>query len=123
MMFGPPDSGEAAKGGHTEQSMAWGIKRFSNDDLRQKFVDMTVPQAQKLGLALPDPDLAYDEETGHWRHGPIDWDEFWRVLKGDGPCNAERIAHRWRAHEDGAWVREAANAFAAKHRERQGSAA
>jgi ring-1,2-phenylacetyl-CoA epoxidase subunit PaaA len=123
MMFGPPDSGEAAKGGHTEQSMAWGIKRFSNDDLRQKFVDMTVPQAQKLGLTLPDPDLRWDEETGHWQYGPIDWDEFWRVLKGDGPCNAERIAHRRRAHEDGAWVREAANAFAAKHRERQESAA
>jgi ring-1,2-phenylacetyl-CoA epoxidase subunit PaaA len=123
MMFGPPDSGEAAKGGHTEQSMAWGIKRFSNDDLRQKFVDMTVPQAQKLGLNLPDPDLRWDEGTGHWRYGPIDWDEFWRVLKGDGPCNAERIAHRRRAHADGAWVREAANAFAAKHRERQGSAA
>jgi ring-1,2-phenylacetyl-CoA epoxidase subunit PaaA len=123
MMFGPPDSGEAAKGGHTEQSMAWGIKRFSNDDLRQKFVDMTVPQAQKLGLTLPDPDLRWDEETGHWQYGPIDWDEFWRVLKGDGPCNAERIAHRRRAHEDGAWVREAANAFAARHRERQESAA
>src|SRR5512138_2382364 len=108
MMFGPPDSGEAAKGGHTEQSMAWGIKRFSNDDLRQKFVDMTVPQAQKLGLTLPDPDLRWNDERGHWDFGAIDWDEFWRVLKGDGPCNAERIAHRVKAHEDGAWVREAA---------------
>lgn len=118
-MFGPPDTGEAAKGGHTEQSMAWGIKRFSNDDLRQKFVDMTVPQAQKLGLTLPDPELRWNEERGHWDFGQIDWDEFWRVLRGDGPCNAERIAHRRRAHEDGAWVREAANAYAAKQASKQ----
>ncbi len=114
MMFGPPDTGEAAQGGHTAQSMAWGIKRFSNDDLRQKFVDMTVPQAMRLGLTLPDPDLTWNEERGHWDFGPIDWDEFWRVLKGDGPCNAERIAHRRRAHDEGAWVREAATAYAAK---------
>ncbi len=114
-MFGPPDTGAAAaKGGHTEQSMAWGIKRFANDELRQKFVDMTVPQAQKLGLTLPDPDLRWNEERGHWDFGPVDWDEFWRVLRGDGPCNAERIAHRRKAHDDGAWVREAANAHAAK---------
>jgi ring-1,2-phenylacetyl-CoA epoxidase subunit PaaA len=125
MMFGPPDTGEAAKGGHTEQSMAWGIKRFSNDDLRQKFVDMMVPQAQRLGLELPDPQLRWNDERGHWDFGPIDWDEFWRVLKGDGPCNAERLAHRRAAHAEGAWVREAANAYAAKHaaREGQGSAA
>ena len=115
MMFGPPDTGEAAAtGGHTEQSMAWGIKRFSNDDLRQKFVDMMVLQADKLGLTLPDPDLRWNEERGHWDYGPIDWDEFWRVLRGDGPCNAERIEHRRGAHEEGAWVREAANAYAAK---------
>ncbi|MGW5241329.1 1,2-phenylacetyl-CoA epoxidase subunit PaaA [Monashia sp. NPDC004114] len=114
-MFGPPDTGEAAKGGHTEQSMAWGIKRFSNDDLRQKFVDMTVPQAEKLGVTLPDPDIWWNEERGHYDFGEIDWDEFWRVLRGDGPCNAERIAHRRKAHDDGAWVREAANAYAAKH--------
>ncbi|GAB3059653.1 1,2-phenylacetyl-CoA epoxidase subunit A [Intrasporangium mesophilum] len=114
-MFGPPDTGEAAKGGHTEQSMAWGIKRFSNDDLRQKFVDMTVPQAEKLGVTLPDPDIRWNEERGHYDFGEIDWDEFWRVLRGDGPCNAERIAHRRKAHDDGAWVREAANAYAAKH--------
>ena len=117
-MFGPPDTGDAgddgAKGGHTEQSMAWGIKRFANDELRQKFVDMTVPQAQKLGLTLPDPDLRWNEERGHWDFGEIDWDEFWRVLRGDGPCNAERITHRRKAHDDGAWVREAANAHAAK---------
>jgi ring-1,2-phenylacetyl-CoA epoxidase subunit PaaA len=125
MMFGPPDTGEAAKGGHTEQSMAWGIKRFSNDDLRQKFIDMMVLQADKLGLTLPDPDLRWNEERGHWDFGEVDWDEFWRVLRGDGPCNAERIEHRRRAHDEGAWVREAANAYAAKQsdRERQGSAA
>ncbi|WP_374969810.1 1,2-phenylacetyl-CoA epoxidase subunit PaaA [Terrabacter sp. BE26] len=113
-MFGPPDTGEAAKGGHTEQSMAWGIKRFSNDDLRQKFVDMMVPQAERLGIVLPDPELRWNEERGHYDFGEIDWDEFWRVLRGDGACNAGRIAHRRRAHEDGAWVREAANAYAAK---------
>jgi ring-1,2-phenylacetyl-CoA epoxidase subunit PaaA len=95
--------------------MAWGIKRFSNDELRQRFVDMTVPQAQKLGLTLPDPDLRYDSESGHWRFGEIDWSEFKRVLSGDGPCNAQGIAHRRKAHEDGAWVREAASAYAAKH--------
>ncbi|GAA1162447.1 1,2-phenylacetyl-CoA epoxidase subunit PaaA [Ornithinicoccus hortensis] len=123
MMFGPPDSGEQAKGGHTAQNMAWGIKRFTNDDLRQKFVDMTVPQAQKLGLTLPDPDLTYNEETGHWDFGPIDWDEFWRVLGGDGPCNAERISHRKAAHDEGAWVREAAVAYADKQAARAGAAA
>ncbi len=127
MMFGPPDTGEAATGGHTAQSMAWGIKRFSNDDLRQRFVDMTVPQAEKLGLRMPDPDLAWNAESGHWEHGPIDWGEFRRVLGGDGACNAQRLAHRVRAHEDGAWVREAAVAYAAKHADgrsrRKGSAA
>ena len=112
MMFGPPDSGEAASKGHTAQNMAWGIKRFSNDDLRQKFVDMTVPQAEKLGITLPDPDLRWNEERGHWDFGEIDWEEFWRVLKGDGPCNTQRIATRLRAHEEGAWVREAAVTYA-----------
>jgi ring-1,2-phenylacetyl-CoA epoxidase subunit PaaA len=114
MMFGPPDTGEAAKGTHTEQSMAWGIKRFTNDELRQRFVDMTVPQAEKLGLTPPDPELQWDEASGHWRFGEIDWTEFRRVLKGDGPCNAERIAFRRKAHEDGEWVREAATAYAAR---------
>jgi ring-1,2-phenylacetyl-CoA epoxidase subunit PaaA len=115
MMFGPPDTGEAATtGGHTEQSMAWGIKRFSNDALRQRFVDMTVAQAQKIGLTLPDPDLRFNQESGHWDFGAIDWSELWRVIKGDGPCNAERIEHRLGAHHEGAWVREAANAYADK---------
>ena len=94
------------------------IKRFSNDDLRQKFVDMTVPQADKLGLVLPDPDLRWNEERGHYDFGEIDWDEFWRVLKGDGACNSQRMAHRVGAHEEGAWVREAATAYAGKQAER-----
>ena len=111
MMFGPPDD----ESPNSAQSMAWGIKRFSNDELRQKFVDMTVPQARVLGLDLPDPDLQLDPLTGHYRFGPIDWDEFTRVVKGGGPCNEQRIAHRVAAHEEGAWVRAAATAYAAKH--------
>jgi ring-1,2-phenylacetyl-CoA epoxidase subunit PaaA len=111
MMFGPPDD----ESPNSAQSMEWGIKRFSNDELRQKFVDMTVPQAGVLGLTLPDPHLHLDEASGHWRYGPIDWDEFYRVVKGHGPCNEQRLAHRVRAHEEGAWVRDAAAAYAAKH--------
>jgi ring-1,2-phenylacetyl-CoA epoxidase subunit PaaA len=119
-MFGPPDTDST----HSEQSMAWKIKRFSNDDLRQRFVDMCVPQAEVLGIRLPDPDLRWNAERGHYDFGEIDWDEFWRVLRGDGPCNAERIEHRRRAHDEGAWVREAATAYAAKQAStRQGSAA
>ncbi len=114
MMFGPHDSGEAANHGHTAQSMAWGIKRFSNDELRQKFVDMMVQQADRLGVRIPDPDLRWDEERQQHDFGAIDWSEFKAVLAGDGACNAERIAHRRRAHEDGAWVREAALAHARK---------
>jgi ring-1,2-phenylacetyl-CoA epoxidase subunit PaaA len=94
--------------------MAWKIKRHSNDELRQRFVDMTVPQAAKLGVTLPDPELAWDASTGHHRFGEPDWDELKRVISGDGPCNAERVAVRRAAHEDGAWVREAALAFAAR---------
>ncbi|MGN6330274.1 MAG: 1,2-phenylacetyl-CoA epoxidase subunit PaaA [Motilibacteraceae bacterium] len=111
MMFGPPD----AESKHSAQSMAWGIKRFSNDELRQRFVDITVPQAEFLGLTVPDPDLSLDAESGHYRYGEIDWDEFARVVRGDGPCNRQRIANRRKAHQDGAWVREAAAAHAAKH--------
>jgi ring-1,2-phenylacetyl-CoA epoxidase subunit PaaA len=114
MMFGPPDD----QSPNTAQSMAWRIKRFSNDELRQKFVDMTVPQSEVLGLTLPDPDLRLDAETGHYVFGEIDWSEFFSVLKGNGPCNAQRAAHRRQAHEDGAWVREAAQAYAAKQAER-----
>ena len=113
MMFGPPD-GESA---HGDQSTRWKIKRFSNDELRRKFVDATVPQAQYLGLSLPDPDLKF--EDGHWRHGPIDWEEFRQVLAGNGPCNRERLAARRKSHAEGAWVREAAAAFAAKQAERK----
>jgi ring-1,2-phenylacetyl-CoA epoxidase subunit PaaA len=110
MMFGPPDEASS----NTERSMAWRIKRHTNDELRQRFVDMTVPQAEKLGVTLPDPVLAWNPERGHYDFGEIDWDEFWQVVGGNGPCNAARIAHRRTAHDDGAWVREAAAAFAAK---------
>ena len=110
MMFGPPD----ADSPNTEQSMAWGIKRDTNDELRQKFVDMTVPQAEALGVTLPDPDLVWNEERGRHDFGQPDWDEFYTVVKGGGPCNSQRIAHRRKAHEDGSWVREAAVAFAAR---------
>jgi ring-1,2-phenylacetyl-CoA epoxidase subunit PaaA len=114
MMFGPADSGEAATQGHTAQSMAWGIKRFSNDELRQRFVDMTVPQAEALGLTLPDPELRWNDERGHYDFGEIDFTELFEVIKGNGPCNQQRMAHRVKAHEDGAWVREAAAAYAEK---------
>ncbi|MFC5285970.1 1,2-phenylacetyl-CoA epoxidase subunit PaaA [Actinokineospora guangxiensis] len=110
MMFGPSDTEST----NTEQSMKWRIKRHTNDELRQKFVDMTVPQAAKLGVTLPDPDLKWNPERGHHDFGEIDWTEFWQVVHGDGPCNAQRVEHRRKAHEDGAWVREAAAAYAAK---------
>ncbi len=115
MMFGPADEEST----HSQQSMAWKIKRHSNDDLRQKFVDMSVPQAEALGLTLPDPELQWNVERGHYDFGPIDWDEFWRVVKGDGPCNRQRLDTRVRAHEEGAWVREAATAYAEKRRARE----
>jgi ring-1,2-phenylacetyl-CoA epoxidase subunit PaaA len=112
MMFGPPDD----QSPNSAQSMAWKIKRFSNDDLRQKFVDMTVPQSEVLGLSLPDPDLRKDDSTGHYVFGEIDWSEFFEILKGNGPCNAARIENRRRAHDEGAWVRDAATAYADKQR-------
>ena len=111
MMFGPPDDDSP----NSAQSMAWGIKRFSNDDLRQRFVDMTVPQSEALGLTLPDPEIRWNEERGHYDFGEIDFTELFEVVKGNGPCNAERMAHKVTAHENGAWVREAAAAYAAKH--------
>jgi ring-1,2-phenylacetyl-CoA epoxidase subunit PaaA len=110
MMFGPSDSDSK----HTAQSMRWKIKRFSNDELRQKFVDSTVPQAEFLGLAVPDPELRREAGSDHYRFGPIDWSEFQAVLKGNGPCNRERLAARRQAHDAGAWVREAAAAYARK---------
>ncbi len=112
MMFGPPD-GESQ---HSDASARWKIKRFSNDGLRQKFIDATVPQAHYLGLAVPDPELRFDEASGHWHSGPIDWEEFRRVLAGGGVCNRDRLEARRRAHEEGAWVREAALAYAARQR-------
>jgi ring-1,2-phenylacetyl-CoA epoxidase subunit PaaA len=119
MMFGPHDS----ESKHSEQSARWGIKRISNDDLRQKFVDATVPQAQVLGVTLPDPKLAWNEARGHWDFGEIDWNEFWSVVNGHGQCNRERLAARVKAHGDGAWVREAALAYAEKQARRARAAA
>ena len=115
MMFGPND----AESPNTKQSMAWNIKRFTNDELRQRFVDMSVPQAELLGITIPDPDLKLNEETGNYSSGEINWDEFWQVVKGHGPCNKDRLAARVKAHEDGAWVREAAMAYAEKQAIRQ----
>jgi ring-1,2-phenylacetyl-CoA epoxidase subunit PaaA len=109
-MFGPPDADST----HSEQSMAWRIKRFSNDELRQRFVDMCVPQAEVLGLRIPDPDLQFDAERGGYAYTQPDFAELMQVIKGDGPCNRQRMAHRRAAHADGAWVREAAAAHAAK---------
>ena len=114
MMFGPND----AESKHTAQSMKWKIKRSTNDELRQLFIDVTVPQAEMIGLTIPDKDLKFNKETGHYESGPINWDEFWEVVKGNGPCNKERVDDRRKAKEDGAWVREAALAFAKKRKER-----
>ena len=114
MMFGPND----AESTHTAQSMAWKIKRNTNDELRQMFVDATVPQAELIGLKIPDNDLKFNEETGHYDFGEINWDEFWQVVKGYGHCNNERVAARKKAKEDGAWVREAANVYAEKRARR-----
>ena len=112
MMFGPPDS----ESKNTDQSTLWKIKRFTNDELRQKFVDATVPQAEFLGLTIPDPDLKWNEDKQGYDSGPIDWDEFWRVVKGKGPMNRQRVETRQKAWDDGAWVREAALAHAEKRR-------
>ncbi|AGF73723.1 1,2-phenylacetyl-CoA epoxidase subunit PaaA [Corynebacterium halotolerans] len=110
-MFGPPDEDSP----NSRQSMAWNIKRFSNDELRQRFVDMIVPQAEALGLHFEDPDLKWNEERGHYDYGELDWDEFKSVIKGNGPCNAQRMQRRRQAFDEGAWVREAAAAFATRH--------
>ncbi|RKW71380.1 1,2-phenylacetyl-CoA epoxidase subunit PaaA [Galactobacter caseinivorans] len=110
MMFGPPDDASP----NSTQSMEWHIKRFSNDDLRQRFVGMIAEQVKVLGLTLPDPELRFDEDSKKWIHKELDWVEFMDVIKGNGPCNAQRLERRREAHEDGAWVREAAAAYAAK---------
>jgi len=112
MMFGPND----AESKHTAQSMNWKIKRSTNDELRQLFVDVTVPQAEMIGLTIPDKDLKLNKETGHYETGEINWAEFWEVVKGNGPCNKERVDARRKAKEDGMWVREAALAFAEKRK-------
>ena len=112
MMFGPSDK----ESQHSDASMRWKIKRFSNDDLRQKFVDATVPQGHALGLVFPDPQLKWNEASGHFDFGPIDWEEFRQVLAGNGPCSKDRMRARRKAHAEGAWVREAALAHAAKRR-------
>jgi ring-1,2-phenylacetyl-CoA epoxidase subunit PaaA len=112
MMFGPNDKDSP----NSAELIRWGVKRKGNDELRQRFVNLTVPQAQAVNLTLPDPALRYNEATENWEFGEIDWEEFWRVVKGDGPCNRERLAARNRAHEEGAWVRAAAEAHAAKRR-------
>ena len=119
MMFGPHDSESA----HSAKSMKWKIKRESNDDLRQKFIDQTVPQIEFLGLEHPDKDIRWNEERGHYDHGEIDWDEFYRVISGNGPCNRQRIRHHIRVHEEGAWVRDAMNAYQQKKRQRASQAA
>jgi ring-1,2-phenylacetyl-CoA epoxidase subunit PaaA len=118
MMFGPPDQVSQ----HSDTSTKWKIKRFSNDELRQKFVDATVPQAQYLGLTIPDPGMKQDAD-GHWVYSEIDWDEFRQVLAGNGPCNRDRMAARRKAHQDGAWVRDAAAAFAEKRKYRHAAQA
>jgi ring-1,2-phenylacetyl-CoA epoxidase subunit PaaA len=118
MMFGPPDSDSP----NSDQSTRWKIKRFSNDELRQKFVDAMAPQAHFMGLHIPDPDLGFDAASGHWAFGAIDWSEFKRVLAGDGPCNRQRMKARREAHEAGAWVREAALAHAGKRAARKAAA-
>jgi ring-1,2-phenylacetyl-CoA epoxidase subunit PaaA len=117
MMFGPSDDNSP----NSEQSMKWKIKRKSNDTLRQEFIDKTVPQAEYLGLTIPDADLKWNEERGSYDFGDINWNEFYDVIKGNGPCNKERIANHVKAHEEGAWVREAATAFAAKQAARKKS--
>jgi ring-1,2-phenylacetyl-CoA epoxidase subunit PaaA len=115
MMFGPSD----ADSKHTDQSMKWKIKRHTNDELRQQFVDVTVPQAELIGLTVPDNDLKFNQETGHYEFGEINWSEFWEVVKGNGPCNKDRIDTRRKAKEDGMWVREAAMAYAEKQAQRK----
>jgi len=110
MMFGPPD----ANSPNNAELLRWRVKQKGNDELRQRFVNLTVPQAQAIGVTLPDPQLEHDKASGNWKIGPIDWDEFYRVIKGNGPCNRERLEARTKAHEDGRWVRDAAAAYAAK---------
>ena len=112
MMFGPNDESSP----HTQQSMKWKIKRFTNDELRQKFIDVCAEQVKILKMQIPDPDLKWNPQKGQYDFGPINWEEFWNVINGNGPCNRERLEARVRAHDEGAWVREAAMAFAEKQK-------
>ena len=112
MMFGPPDD----QSPNSQELIRWGVKSKTNDELRQSFVDMTVMEAKAIGIEIPDPDLKYNHETGHWDFGEVPWDEFWEVIKGNGPMNRERIRARRKAYEEGAWVREAASEYARKKR-------
>jgi ring-1,2-phenylacetyl-CoA epoxidase subunit PaaA len=114
MMFGPHDSESA----HSAKSMKWKIKRETNDDLRQKFIDQTVPQIEFLGLEHPDKDIKWNEERGHYDSGEIDWEEFYNVINGNGYCNRQRIQHHVQAHEEGCWVRDAQNAYHEKLKQR-----
>ena len=118
MMFGPSD----ANSPNSAELLKWRVKRKTNDELRQRFVNLTVPQAQAIGITLPDPDLKYNAETKNWEFGEIDWSEFWDVVKGNGPCNAERLAARNKAHDEGEWVRAAALAHAEKRASRTSAA-
>lgn len=117
MMFGPPDSNSP----NSNELMQWKIKRKSNDELRQDFIDRVVPEAHEMGLEIPDPDLSFNEETEHWEIGPIDWDEFWEVIRGNGPMNHERLQSRRNAHKSGRWVRKAAEAYARKRKQNKAS--
>jgi len=118
MMFGPHDSEST----HSDQSMKWKIKRKSNDELRQNFVDMIAEQAKVLGMTLPDPEMKWNKQRRHYDFGEINWEEFWNVVKGNGPCNKERLDARRKAWDDGKWVREAAEAYAEKKRTKQKAA-
>lgn len=118
MMFGPHDN----ESSNSSELMRWKVKRKSNDELRQRFVNMTVPQAQALGIELPDPELRFDEASGNWQFGEICWDEFWEVVNGNGQCNEERLRARQQAHAEGEWVREAAEAYAQKQQHAKSAA-
>ena len=115
MMFGPHD----ADSPNTGNAVKWKIKRETNDELRQKFIDKTIQQAELIGLTIPDPDLKWNEATGHYDFGEMNWDEFWNVVKGNGPCNKQRLNHHIKAHKEGAWVREAALAYAEKQKSKE----
>ena len=118
MMFGPRDTEST----NSDMSMKWKIKRKSNDELRQQFVDMIAQQVTLLGMTLPDTELRWNEQRGHYDFGQINWDEFWQVVKGNGPCNKERLAARKKAWDEGRWVREAATAYATKQKQKQKAA-